>query len=160
MRLLYLLGSFTLETAAKGFCIKSGLPDIQPGDWTRQGLPFYSGSIVYRYEVDVPSGTQAWRIAAPQYEGALARVYCDGQLLGPIAFPPYSLESPCPAPGKHEIGIEVVSDLRNLLGPYFGGNQHSQYWAWRSAPVHEVPGEHYQPISQGLLSNPIVTYLR
>lgn len=156
---VYLLGNLGLRPAETGFALRGALPAPRPGDWTKQGMPFYRGSVHYRYRVRVPEGARRWRIRAPQYEGALALITCDGQALGHVAFAPYEVDAPCPPAGEHEVAIEVVGDLRNLLGPYFGGDRPSQYWAWRAAPEHAPAGKDYRPIPQGLLADPVIEIL-
>ena len=51
--LLKVIGDFSLEPAKNGYKISPQKEKLKIGDWTKQGYPFYSGTITYSSEVDV-----------------------------------------------------------------------------------------------------------
>ena len=97
---LYLRGNFTLQQAARALACARGVPSLDLGDWTRQGLSFYRGSVRYRYTVQVPPEARRWQIATPAYEGALVRVFCDNQPVGHNAFPLIAWRHRLPLPAR------------------------------------------------------------
>ncbi|HET6568888.1 MAG TPA: hypothetical protein VFG50_13050, partial [Rhodothermales bacterium] len=53
--LLKIVGDFSVEGSEhEGYAIATRRTRVQAGDWTTQGFPFFSGTGVYRSEIDVP----------------------------------------------------------------------------------------------------------
>jgi hypothetical protein len=154
---IYLLGDFGLEPAERGFNMVASHP-LTTGNWVEQGLPFYSGAVVYESDLEIPDSGSELIVRAAQWEGALIRVLLDGKEAGFIPFPSYELILAGAAPGKHRIGIEVVSSLRNLLGAHFSDALPS-HWAWEDHPKSAPPGRSYRFVSQGL-TGPVECIIR
>ncbi len=154
---IYLLGDFGLEPAERGFRIVAPQP-LTTGNWVEQGLPFYSGSVVYESDLEIPDGCSELIVRAAQRDGAAVRVLLDGREAGLIPFPSYELILEGAAPGKHRIGIEVVSSLRNLLGAHFSDALPS-HWAWEDHPKSAPPGQSYRFVPQGL-TGPVECIIR
>ena len=54
--LLKIVGDFALEGSdEEDYAIASGKQELHVGDWTKQGYPFFSGTGIYRAEIDVPA---------------------------------------------------------------------------------------------------------
>lgn len=53
--LLKIIGDFAVEKSNDGYMITEKRRVIKVGDWTKQGYPFYSGTGIYRTEIEVPS---------------------------------------------------------------------------------------------------------
>lgn len=53
--LLKITGDFSLAKRDKKFIIDKMISKIKTGDWTKQGLPFYSGTAVYSQAINIPA---------------------------------------------------------------------------------------------------------
>jgi hypothetical protein len=53
--LLKILGRFSLEKAGGTYRIGAPRGILKVGDWTKQGFPHFSGTGIYRTEIDVPA---------------------------------------------------------------------------------------------------------
>lgn len=103
---LYLLGSFGVTVNADGSTVLNELPDtLKVGDISEQGLPFYSGSVVY--ELPQPEGI--YQVKMNRFGGALTKAV--GAEEKPMAFEPYET---CVKDLK---AIEVILTSRNTFGP-------------------------------------------
>lgn len=93
--------------------ILTGLPErLAVGDITGQGLPFYSGSVIYELD-GTAAGEEAKHcrvsVKASGFGGAFIKLH--GKEEAAIAFPPYQAEL------EDLRGIEVVLTRRNTFGP-------------------------------------------
>ncbi|MBN1893714.1 hypothetical protein JW906_04440 [bacterium] len=60
--LLKITGDFALEKTDGGHRIVRRDPKIRTGDWTQQGYPFFSGTGIYRTEIDIPEEYTSGRL--------------------------------------------------------------------------------------------------
>lgn len=133
--------------------ILTGLPErLAVGDITGQGLPFYSGSVIYELD-GTAAGEEAKHcrvsVKASGFGGAFIKLH--GKEEAAIAFPPYQAEL------EDLRGIEVVLTRRNTFGPlhqcpkeapsYGPGNFMTTGEGWSDA---------YMLYPQGLLEKPEV----
>ena len=114
------------------------------GDITNQGLPFYSGSVIYHVE-----GLQGQHVSvtAGEFGGSLVKLLGDDNKI--IAFPPYKTDI-C-----NLSGLEVVLTRRNTFGPLHQKPKH----AWAYAPDNFMTegsdwNPDYELYEQGLLKKP------
>lgn len=152
---VYLLGEFGVVTTGDS-AVLTALPErLSTGDITVQGLPFYSGSVIYEMEgiggaKDVEgTGEARVSVALQKFGGSLVKLIGAGDAEAIIAFPPYRAE----IAGLR--GIEVVMTRRNTFGPlhqiprivpsYGPGNFMTEGEAWSADYV-------FYP--QGLLEKP------
>ena len=147
----YLLGSFGVRINGT---VKTLIPPVKElgwGDYTTQGLPFYTGNLLYQVKV-VSEGD--FTIRVPQYRGGLVKVFVDGKDMGNIAFSPYAL--PIHAdPGEHDVQIRLYgtrqngfAQLHHTQGVYFYQSPNS----WRSAG--DLWGYEYHFKPAGILRSP------
>lgn len=147
---VYLLGNFGVEVT-KDKAVITELPKLLSiGDISKQGLPFYSGSVIY--EVD-GLDDQCVNVTAEDFGGSLVKLCGKEQKI--IAFPPYkaAVEGLC--------GIEVVLTRRNTFGPL----HQTQKKVWAYGPGNFMTSgkdwsEEYMLYEQGLLKTPVVRYRR
>jgi hypothetical protein len=117
---VYLLGDF-------GVRIKDHHPEMVAlpgqlccGDWGKQGLAFYSGSVTYRRRLRAPAAGkgQRLRLQIPEYKGSVVRVWAGSQEVGLIAWEPNEVDvTDFAIDGVLDLGIEVISHRRNSHGP-------------------------------------------
>jgi hypothetical protein len=142
----YLLGDFGVDLLEGAKPVITSLPEkLTIGDITGQGLPFYSGSVIYRME-----GYEKQRVSVQvaKFGGSLVKLL--GKEDAILAFPPHT--------GSVEglWGIQVVLTRRNTFGPlhqlpkkayaYGPDNFMTQKEEWTDT---------YVLYEQGLLENPI-----
>jgi len=94
---------------------------LQAGDITSQGLPFYAGR--FKMECDLPpfaAGSGPVLLEIQKLNAPVAEVQIDGHAVGHFLAHPLRVELPeSVCDGKpHRLGIVLYSTLRNLLGPH------------------------------------------
>ncbi len=102
-------------------------------DLTMTGWPFFAGRVRLRQSIDILSSCSRIVMEFGNLSAALANIYLNGTMVGATAWPPYSVAIDSGwQPGRNAIEIELVSTLRNLLGPHHlaGGDRE-----W-TAPEH------------------------
>jgi hypothetical protein len=162
LEIVYLLGEF-------GVKLRDDVPRMVPcprelriGDWTKQGLPFYSGNLSYVTEVK-PKLDRGERLVVetPRFDGACVRVLVDGTPAGIAGWPPYEVDitaavRDCKAQTV-ELAIEVVGTRRNSHGPL----HHAEpVVAWTGAEQFRTTGDHwnegYTLVPMGLRTDPVL----
>ena len=113
---VYLLGNFRVKLSGR-LAMLEPVQEEKAGyaSLTEQGIPFYGGNVSYVFDIETHGG--ALRLRVPQWRGALIAASIDGQDVGRIAFPPYSIEtSPLPV-GMHQICLKLFGTRANTFGP-------------------------------------------
>lgn len=128
----FLLGDFGVSSER----VIIAEPDkLHFGDWTKQGYLHYAGSMIYKGAFShEPAPGKAVRVILQDYEAVDVAVHVNGVLAGHI---PWASENGLDitsalAPGENEIGIEVVSSPRNMLGPLHLATGREAWTDWRS----------------------------
>jgi hypothetical protein len=155
---IYLRGNFSASTASKGFRIDAPAK-LTFGPWAKQGMPFYAGSVLYSTEFEMPAGAKRAKVTLPEWQGSVATVLVDGKRVATLGWPPYEAEFAA-APGKHKIGVRVVSTPRNIFGPYHNRSKpRMRAWpaAWHDFPEHQPAGGAYDILDYGLDASPAVS---
>lgn len=91
------------------------------GDLVAAGYPFFAGRITLATTAHLAAPAAGERIvlALPNLDLPLAQVRVNGQEAGAILWPPYEIDITALArPGENEIAVELITSLRNLLGPH------------------------------------------
>lgn len=165
---IYVLGEFGLEPASLGFRVVRPLA-LALGDWARQGLPFYNGSVRYRGQFGLARRAERLVVEAASVDAAAITASLDGG--------PTRLLDLCPRgatfagsfdAGEHELLIEVFTGPRNLLGPHFWqrdskpiGKRFTGAFAWLGyMPRAPVDGAAYELAPYGLTGPVHVTAMR
>jgi len=116
----YLLGDFSVEVDGRR---TPQLTDEKPiarnlADIREAGYPFYAGALELRGEVNIPERNGTPWIEFDGLGGTIAEISLNGTDLGTLFWREYRLPAQdVLKPGKNEISIRLVNDLRNLLGP-------------------------------------------
>ncbi len=155
---IYVLGSFAVIPAEKGFQISAAARPLAFGSWAKQGRPFYGDAVSYSAKVRIPGGRRRLRVSLKDLHGALAEVLVNGQAVGWIGWPPYETEVPV-RPGTCSIDVRVYGTPRNVFGP-FHHPEKLRFRAWPSAwsqfPEQQPPGGAYDVLDYGLTSPPVL----
>jgi hypothetical protein len=135
---------------------------LRLGSWAKQGYPFYSDSVLYETQVNVPKGARQLRIAIPDWAGSVLEVLLDGTRVKVLGWQPYECRVDV-QPGTHTIGVRVVATPRNLFGPFHNPDKPRMVgWPgeWKYAPEHPPPGGAYDLLDYGLMQPIRVEALR
>ena len=84
----YVLGDFGVRLNGTKKTIVAPVRRLGFGDIVPQGLPFYTGNILYSFRV---RSEGAFTVRVPRYRGGLVKVFVDGEDRGNIAWSPYTL---------------------------------------------------------------------
>jgi len=130
---IYLIGDFavrgTVSTRAwRPRCVRFA-PDFVitredarcHGDLVMAGYPFFAGriSLVATAQIETPADGERIILTLPNLDLPLAKVRVNQQDAGAILWPPYELDITALArPGTNAIEVELITSLRNLLGPH------------------------------------------
>jgi hypothetical protein len=116
----YLLGDFSVSVdGRKTPLLENENPIARSLDDVRgAGYPFYAGVLELRGELDIPEQNGTPWIEFDGLGGTIAEISLNGTELGTLFWREYRLPAgDALKPGKNEITIRLVNDLRNLLGP-------------------------------------------
>lgn len=159
LEIVYLLGPFGVSVHGTRCELVHKPEELKVGDWVKQGLPFYSGSVVYCTSLVVKRsrGSRVF-LRIPEYRGAAVRVFVNGHCAGVVAWEPNELEiTEFINGGKVNLRIEVFAHRRNSHGPlhYF------KKWPYWTGPSEYVVSDDkwvdtYQLVPCGLMSSPLL----
>ena len=127
LEIVYLLGNF--GTKVNGINVSMvDLPEkLVIGDWTKQGLAFYSGAVSYHTNIKANlKNKQRLILRVPSYDGTAVRVWVDFKPAGVIAWQPNEIDiTDLLTDSQTEIAIEVFSHRANSHGPlHLNGQSH------------------------------------
>ncbi|MCM8759862.1 MAG: hypothetical protein NC906_08860, partial [Candidatus Omnitrophica bacterium] len=161
--IVYLLGSFGVKLVDKNPVITRKPDKLKIGDWTQQGLLFYSGNTTYLHEVSLNvTENQKIFLHIPEYKAIAVRILIDGKQAGIIAWQPNTIDiTEFVKDGKnHILGIELLGHRRNSHGPL---HFYQKYPIWTGPYQFIAEGEEfvdeYQIVPCGLMKEPeIIKY--
>lgn len=135
---IYLLGRFGVNSETEftpgenrsvitngGFVVTDMPGEVECGDITTQGFPFFTGSMTFEKEVTFTKDELNGKTLEFDRMGAvITKVRINGTELDPIVWAPYSISlDGLLCEGTNTIQIELISNFRNLLGPLHLGTE-------------------------------------
>jgi hypothetical protein len=151
----FLLGDFGVKVAGSYAGLVAPVRRLAFGDITRQGLPFYGGSLTYHLEGETKAGEDLV-IEAASYRFMALKVKVDGIDRGFIAYAPYRLRVEGLSPGKHAVDITGLGCRINTFGQLHNNMDHAGYWwgpnSWRTLGPAWTYEYKFWP--QGVLKSP------
>jgi len=109
---IYLLGDFAVALEGELPCLSS-LPDtLKPASVVDQGLPYYSGNLIYHYDIPQDWIGQRATVEIPAYEGAYVKV-SSGQEQKLIPWRPNRAELTL----GQRLDVSVCITRKNTFGP-------------------------------------------
>ncbi|MFO7871065.1 MAG: glycosyl hydrolase [Kiritimatiellia bacterium] len=153
LEIVYLLGSFGARVSGTKVSLTS-LPDsLRLGDWVKQGLPFYSGSVAYHTVVNRrPRKKETISVRVNDFRGAAVRVLVNGTEAGIIAWEPKEVEiTDNLKKSKTHLVLEVLGHRRNSHGPLHNARKWNR-WTGPGQFTNDIPG--CQLVPCGLMSPP------
>ena len=152
----YLLGDFGVKVEGSTATIIPRADKIGYSPLKMQTMPFYSGNVVYKNEIETPDCDL--EVCAPFYRGATIKVLLDGEDKGYIAFAPCKLKIENVSKGKHNLEFVLYGNRYNSFAALHN-TVFSQTWygpqVWRTEGT-EFSYE-YQLADMGILGAPTVT---
>ena len=152
----YILGDFGVSVIGQKAKI-TALPDTLAFDeLTKQGLPFYGGSVRYRIPLKCDWEGDRW-LKIPHYRAAVLAVYVDGERKSTVAYPPYLASLGHLTSGAHEVTVEAFISRRNCFGNIHCADEKRKrcgHDSWRTAG--DTWTYEYRLTPQGIISTPIL----
>jgi hypothetical protein len=138
--IVYLLGRFGTRAKGAEVGISTFPPYLKLGNWTRQGLTFYSGSVAYCRRIQAKLGRrERLFVRVPDFDGVAVRVMVDDKEAGIAAWPPYEVDISALLPETpFELRLEVLGHRRNSHGPL---HLPERYPAWTGPGQFVTTGE-------------------
>jgi len=131
----FLLGDFGVEVVGREAWITGPVRALAFGDWTRQGLPFYGGNVIYHAEMELPGDGPQYALEATHFAQPVLHAAMDGADRGLIAFSPWRAGLGRPAAGTHRIDITAYGNRVNTFGALHNCD-YASVWvgpgAWRT----------------------------
>ncbi|OGK02695.1 MAG: hypothetical protein A2519_09530 [Candidatus Raymondbacteria bacterium RIFOXYD12_FULL_49_13] len=157
LEIVYLLGNFSAQISGTALSLGAPVSALNIGDWTAQGLAFYSGSVSYCAKVSRNFGPDERVVAAiPDYRGVAVRVIVNGKPAGLVAWEPHSVDITDFLDAEiNDVRIEVVGHRRNSHGPH----HHKEKWPkWTGPSEYQATDEDwfegYNLVPCGLMQAP------
>ena len=111
---IYILGDFGVRLqGASGTIINKPLK-LGFSSTTEQNMPFYTGNITYKEEIEVPECDNV-KIKVSSYRGGLVKVLVDGEDAGRIVYAPYMLDLGKLTHGKHTVEFVLFGNRYNAF---------------------------------------------
>ncbi|MDE6641217.1 MAG: hypothetical protein K2K63_11885, partial [Acetatifactor sp.] len=153
---MYLLGEFGVRLSGAYKELMQKPDHLYWGDYTRQGYPFYTGNMVYYFELSCEKETDL-SIQIPYYAGAAVKISVDGEPGKMAALLPFQCALKNVKKGSHRIAVTCLGHRYNGFGQlHMIGDD--LVWlgpdSWRTE--NESWAEEYQVRPMGVLSEPVV----
>ena len=158
LEIIYLLGDFGVRVQKMNVSLTASPSQLKVGDWCRQALPFYAGSVSYCRTIRPKfNKNQHLFVSVPEYRGIAVRVLVDGKSAGVIAWEPHEVDVTdlvCGDGSPADLRIEVIGHRRNSHGPL----HISERWPYWTGPDQFVSVDKWQDsynlVPCGLLVEP------
>ncbi len=152
---VYLLGDFGVRND-----VMTALPEtLAAGDWTTQGLPYYSGNLTYQIPLsELPSGRLALRL--PDCHQACVGVRVNGGPETLLPWEPYQLEISdlVKRDGADFLEVTIYGNRRNSFGPFYLKDMWPVWVGARFFKMQETSTRQSAP--QGLNCQPQIVVLQ
>lgn len=146
---VYIRGDFNVYPSKQGFVIGQTKEITPYPSWKDQGMPFYSSSVSYRFNVDKSFNA----IKLPDWNGTIAILKNNDKIIDYFIFPGQIIQIDRDSEKSNEYELEIVGSLRNLWGPFFNGDLKGFVtpWIWRKVPEKQLSGKNYNFVDYGLI---------
>lgn len=118
---IYILGSFSVKMCNNALTMCEPVSALTLGDWTQQGLMYYSGSVTYKSTLSIRrKQSERYIITLPAHQGTAARIWINGRPVRIIGWAPWSTDITEYLEDSTEtyiLGIEIFGHRGNSHGP-------------------------------------------
>ena len=129
---VYLLGDFGVELNGRTYTVTAPVRELEFGDWTRQGLPFYGGNVTYKCVVE--GNDEELSVMIPHFAQPVCTVGVDGVRTGTVALSPYTAPLGKLSKGKHLVEITAFGNRFNTFASLHMADPAARWYgpdAWR-----------------------------
>ena len=124
---IFLLGDFGVRVRGTESYVTEEPNGLLFGDITRQGMPFYGGSILYSMSFTLEK-QQCVSVRVPHFAAPVLGVRLDGKEAGLIAFAPHTLCLGYCGAGVHRLEICAYGNRFNTFGTLHNCNDEYQWY--------------------------------
>lgn len=153
---MYLLGDFGVELKGSQAVVKERNAALGFGDITAQGLPFYTGNLVYELQVEIEEEAE-YAIRIPRWNAPAMAVWADGEKKGVVALSPYRLSLGKLCVGTHRLAVCLYGNRFNGFGILHNAEKNL---AWIGPAAYRTEGdkwtEEYRVRPVGIMSEILV----
>ena len=135
---IFLLGDFDVDLSGNKAVIREGRKQIEIGDITRQGMPFYTGNLEYTFRFAVEGKNAHYVLRVPHFNAPVLAVFLDGKKMGLIAYAPHQLCLGQIAQGEHELTICLYGNRFNGFGTLHNANDD---YTWYGPDSYRTVGD-------------------
>ena len=123
LELVFLLGGFGVQVEGRSATMTDLPPRLRLGDWTEQGLPFYSGNVTYSTSFNVhPETGRRYLLNLPDFAGTAVEVAVNDDKPHLLPWPDYQLDiTDQLKAGRNTLAVKVLGSRRNSFGPFHLG---------------------------------------
>ncbi len=157
LEIIYFLGEFGAEARGKNAAITRMPSKLKLGSWIGQGLPFYSGNVIYRSSFTIePEEGKKYFLKIPEFKATAVEVTVNNNEPVIIAWKEYQKDiTKSIVSGINTIDIKVLGSRRNGFGPL-----HIAEDPWSIGPGSFTPEvkwqDEYRLVDYGLFAPPVV----
>ena len=137
---MYILGSFGVRVAGTHLTLTDAPKRLFLDDLTRQGMPFYTGNVRYRFRVTLDRERNGLQLHIAHMACPVAAVYVDGREAGKIAWQPQRVKLPKITAGEHEIEILACGSRYNGFGTLHNANPN---YMWYGPDAYRTIGDEW-----------------
>ena len=137
---MYLLGPFGVRAAGTRLTLTAPPDRLFLDDLTRQGLPFYTGNVRYRFRFTLDRARNDLYLHIPHMASPVAVVYADGQEAGKIAWQPNRVKLPPLASGEHILEVLACGSRYNGFGTLHNANPN---YKWYGPDAYRTTGDEW-----------------
>lgn len=152
---MYILGDFGVRAAGRHASIIRLPEKLYFGDYTVQGLPFYTGNVRYTIPFEAPEGSYGMQVS--YFRAPLLKAAVDGGEWKQIAYAPYEISLGKLAAGPHKLEIVCFGNRFNGFGAVHCCDETIEWMgpnAWRTEG--ERYSYEYQLKRAGILKTPVI----
>ncbi len=125
---LYLLGNFGVRVTGTRLTVTDPPDRLFLDDPCRQGLPFYTGNLRYRFRLRLQRDREDLSLHIPHMASPVAVVYADGKEAGKTAWFPQTVTLPPLKAGEHEIEVLACGSRYNAFGTLHNANPNYKWY--------------------------------
>ena len=149
---ILLLGAFGVRVTGTKVTLTDPPVSLEYGDWTQQGLPFYSGPLTYRYTLE---GGRDLKLRLGLFSAPCVTAELDGKRIANLSLSPSEADLGHLSEGPHTLDITVYASRINTFGALHL-NDAATIWfgpdSWRTSGPRWTDLYRLKP--SGLLSEP------
>ena len=152
---MYLLGNFGVRFSGTRLTLTDAPNCLALDDLTRQGLPFYTGNVTYRFRIHPEKDHPAASLHIPHMASPVAAIRVDGLEAGKIAWSPYRVKLPALRAGDHVIEVTAFGSRFNGFGTLHNANPN---YKWYGPDAFRTTGDEWTDnylVRPGYLLSPI-----